>query len=37
MCIELQHRLITDLLNIGIPVDEVEIFLRPFSKTYYGR
>lgn len=34
---ELQHRLLSDLRFIGLPVDDVEIFLRPYSKTYYGR
>lgn len=34
---ELQHRLLTDLRSINLPVDDVEIFIRPFSKTYYGR
>lgn len=34
---ELQHRLLTDLRNLSLPVDEVKIYIRPFSKTYYGR
>lgn len=34
---ELRHRLLTDLQDISLPVDEVEIFIRPYSKTYYGR
>lgn len=34
---ELRHRLLTDLRSLSLPVDEVEIFIRPYSKTYYGR
>ena len=34
---EMKHRLMTDLNLIGIPADEVDFFIRPFSKTYYGR
>lgn len=34
---ELSHKLLFDLSKIGLPVDEVEIYLRPYSKTYYGR
>ena len=34
---ELQHRLLTDLHNLKLPIDEVDIFFRPYSKTYYGR
>lgn len=34
---ELRHRLLTDLQSLSLPVDEVEIYIRPFSKTYYGR
>lgn len=34
---ELLHRLLTDLKNLKLPVNEVYIFIRPFSKTYYGR
>ena len=38
MCIaELQHRLLLDLRHLGLPIDEVDLFLRPYSKTYYGR
>lgn len=33
----LVHRLIEDLESIGLPVDEVDIFIRPYSSTYYGR
>lgn len=34
---ELKTRLLFDLSQIRLPVDEVDLFLRPFSKTYYGR
>ncbi len=34
---EFRHRLLTDLRRLGLPVDEVSIYLRPFSKTFYGR
>lgn len=34
---ELRHRLLTDLRDLSLPVDEVEIYIRPYSKTYYGR
>lgn len=34
---ELQHRLLSDLRTLGLPVDEVGIYFRPYSKTYYGR
>lgn len=34
---ELQHRLLTDLCSLRLPVDEVELYFRPYSKTYYGR
>ncbi len=34
---ELETRLLSDLSHINLPVDEVDIFLRPYSKTYYGR
>lgn len=33
----LKTRLIFDLAHIGMPIDEVDLVLRPFSKTYYGR
>ena len=33
----LKHRLIEDLRSINLPVDEVDISIRPFSSTYYGR
>lgn len=34
---ELRHRLLSDLREINLPVDEVDVFLRPYSKTFYGR
>lgn len=34
---ELKTRLLFDLSQVNLPVDEVELSLRPFSKTYYGR
>ena len=34
---ELQCRLLSDLRSLKLPVDEVEVFFRPYSKTYYGR
>lgn len=34
---ELYHRLMTDLEKLKLPIDEVNIELRPFSTTYYGR
>lgn len=34
---ELQHRLLTDLYTLRLPVNEVDLFFRPYSKTYYGR
>lgn len=34
---ELRTRLLSDLSHINLPVDEVDLFIRPFSKTYYGR
>lgn len=33
----LYTRLLSDLQRINLPVDEVDLFFRPFSKTYYGR
>ena len=33
----LYHRLITDLDCLGLPVDEVQIEIRPYSKSYFGR
>lgn len=34
---ELETRLLFDLSQINLPVYEVDLSLRPFSKTYYGR
>lgn len=34
---ELKTRLLFDLSQINLPVNEVDLFIRPFSKTYYGR
>lgn len=34
---ELKTRLLSDLSHINLPVDEVDLFIRPFSKTFYGR
>ena len=34
---ELKNRLLSDLSIINLPMYEVELFVRPFSKTYYGR
>lgn len=34
---DLQHRLLSDLREIGLNVDAVTIYLRPYSKTFYGR
>lgn len=34
---QLTSRLTEDLLALNIPVDEVELFMRPYSSTYYGR
>lgn len=34
---ELRCRLLSDLSILNLPVDEVDVFLRPFSVTYYGR
>lgn len=33
----IQHRLLSDLRSLNLPVDEVDVFFRPYSKTYYGR
>jgi len=32
----LKDRLLFDLSLLNLPVDEIELDLRPFSKTYYG-
>ena len=34
---ELKDQLLTDLSKISLPIDEVDFYIRPFSKTYYGR
>ena len=34
---ELRTRLLSDLSVLNLPIDEVDIYIRPFSKTYYGR
>lgn len=34
---ELKTRLLSDLSHINMPVDEVSLVIRPYSKTYYGR
>ena len=34
---ELQSRLVSDLRSLRLPVDEVEVSIRPYSKTFYGR
>ena len=33
---ELYNRLLLDLSLLNLPVDEVDLELRPYSKTYYG-
>ena len=35
--IDLQHKLFADLKTLKLPVEEVDIYIRPFSKSYYGR
>ena len=30
-------RLLSDLSMIGLPMNEVDLFIRPYSKTFYGR
>lgn len=35
--LDLQHRLLFDLRRLNLPVDEVDVLFRPYSKTYYGR
>ncbi len=30
-------RLLSDLTRVKLPVEEVDLYIRPFSKTYYGR
>lgn len=33
---ELWHSLVNDAKSIGLPIDDVELKIRPYSKTYYG-
>lgn len=33
---ELRYKLLCDLSVLNLPVDEVDVYLRPYSKTYYG-
>lgn len=33
----LYNRLLFDLRRLKLPIDEVDLYFRPFSKTYYGR
>lgn len=34
---ELVCRLTADLMKLKIPIEEVDLYIRPYSKTYYGR
>lgn len=34
---ELKDKLLSDLTMIGLPADEVELKIRPYSKSFYGR
>lgn len=34
---DIQYRLLSDLRLLSLPVDEVDVFFRPYSKTFYGR
>lgn len=34
---ELITRLLSDLSQLKLPTYEVDLYIRPFSKTYYGR
>ena len=34
---DLKNRLLSDLSLLNLSVDEVDLFLRPYSSTYYGR
>lgn len=34
---EIYCRLVSDLRSLKLPVDEIKLYIRPFSKTYYGR
>lgn len=33
---ELEYRLVSDMREIGMPIDEVNLIIRPYSKTFYG-
>lgn len=33
----LMTRLLSDLASVGLPVNEVDMYFRPYSTTYYGR
>ena len=33
----LKKKIISDLRKLELPIDEVDLSLRPFSKTYYGK
>lgn len=35
--VDLQHRLLSDLRELNLPVSEVDLYLRPYSKSFYGR
>ena len=34
---DLMTRLLCDLSSLGLPINEVDVEFRPYSKTYYGR
>lgn len=34
---DLMTRFLCDLSNLGLPVNEVDVVFRPYSKTFYGR
>lgn len=34
---ELQHRLVSDLQKLRLPVEEFNVVIRPYSKSFYGR
>ena len=34
---DLMTRFLCDLSSLGLPVNEVDVEFRPYSKTYYGR
>lgn len=33
----LKKRLFSDIVSLGFPLEEVSVYFRPFSKTFYGR